>query len=222
MPEGIGFDIYSTLVNPLEMNRHLQPLVGDLADRFAQLWRQKQLEYSIRRGLMRKYENFGVCTKQALLFAMYTLKVDLSDGDQERLIEEWQNLWALPDVAPGMEALKAKGHRLVAFSNGVEATTRTLLERAGILRYLEGVVSVDDLKTFKPDPEVYKYLARRLDRSMSETWLVSGAPRDVIGAKSAGLKAAWIKRSPDAVLDPWGIEPDIVVGDLEELSERLG
>ncbi len=222
MPEGIGFDIYSTLVNPLEMNRHLRPLVGDLADRFAQLWRQKQLEYSIRRGLMRKYENFGVCTKQALLFAMYTLKVDLSDEDQERLIEEWQNLRALPDVAPGMEALKAKGHRLVAFSNGVEATARTLLERAGILRYLEGVVSVDDLKTFKPDPEVYKYLARRLDRSMSETWLVSGGPRDVIGAKSAGLKAAWIKRSPDAVFDPWGIEPDIVVGDLEELSERLG
>ena len=221
MPEAIGFDIYSTLVNPLEMNRHLRPLVGDLADRFAQLWRQKQLEYSIRRGLMRKYENFGVCTKQALLFAMHTLKVDLSDEEQERLIEEWQNLRALPDVAPGMEALKAKGHRLVAFSNGVEATARTLLERAGILRYLEGVVSVDDLKTFKPDPEVYKYLARRLDRPMSETWLVSGSPRDVIGAKSAGLKAAWIKRSPDAVFDPWGIEPDVVVGDLEELSERL-
>lgn len=222
MPEAIGFDIYSTLVNPLEMNRHLRPLVGDLADRFAQLWRQKQLEYSIRRGLMRRYENFGVCTKQALLFAMYALKVDLSDEDQERLIGELQNLRALPDVAPGMEALKAKGHRLVAFSNGVEATTRTLLERAGILRYLEGVVSVDDLKTFKPDPEVYEYLARRLDRSMSETWLVSGSPRDVIGAKSAGLKAAWIKRSPDAVFDPWGIEPDVTAEDLEELSERLG
>jgi 2-haloacid dehalogenase len=222
MPEAIGFDIYSTLVNPLEMNRHLRPLVGDLADRFAELWREKQLEYSIRRGLMRKYENFGVCTEQALLFAMYTLKVDLSDENQERLIEELQNLRAFPDVAPGMEALKAEGHRLVAFSNGVEATTRILLERSGILRYLEGVVSVDDLKTFKPDPDVYKYLARRLDRSMSETWLVSGSPRDVIGAKSAGLKAAWIRRGPDAVFDPWGIEPDVVAGDLEELSERLG
>ncbi len=84
MPEAIGFDIYSTLVNPLEMNRHLRPLVGDLADRFAQLWRQKQFEYSIRRGLMRKYENFGVCTKQALLFAMYTLKVDLSDEERTK------------------------------------------------------------------------------------------------------------------------------------------
>ncbi len=203
------------------MSRHLRPLVGNLADRFARLRREKQLEYSIRRGLMRKHENLGVCTKQALLFAMYTLKVDLLDKDQERLIEELQNLRAFPDVAPGMEALKAKGHRLVAFSNGVEATTRILLERSGILRYLEGVVSVDDLKTFKPDPDVYKYLARRLDHPMSETWLVSGRPRDVIGAKSAGLKAAWIRRRPDAVFDPWGIEPD-VVGDLEELSERLG
>ena len=221
MPEAIGFDIYSTLVNPLEMNRHLRPLVGDLADRFAQLWRQKQLEYSIRRGLMRKYENFGVCTKQALLFAMYTLKVDLSDEDQERLIEEWQNLRALPDVVPGMEALKARGHRLVAFSNGVEATTRTLLERSGILRHLEGVVSVDDLKTFKPDPDVYRYLTRRLGTEPSETWLVSSNPFDVIGAKAVGLKTAWVRRNPDTQFDPWGIEPDLVVTDLESLAAKL-
>jgi 2-haloacid dehalogenase len=108
MPEAMGFDIYSTLVNSIEMSRHLRPLVGDLADRFAQLWREKRLDYSIRRGLMRKYENLGVCTKQALLFAMCTLKVDLSDEDQERLIEELQNLRAFPAVAPGMEALKAR------------------------------------------------------------------------------------------------------------------
>ncbi len=35
---------------------------------------------------------------------------------------------------------------------------------------------------------------------------------------SAGLKAAWIERKPDAVFDTWGIEPDIVVANLEELS----
>lgn len=35
---------------------------------------------------------------------------------------------------------------------------------------------------------------------------------------SAGLKAAWIKRKPDAVFDSWGIEPDIVVENLEQLA----
>ncbi len=54
--------------------------------------------------------------------------MNLSEEDREKLIEEYQNLRPFPDVIPGMEAMKSKGHTLVAFSNGVEATARTLLD----------------------------------------------------------------------------------------------
>ncbi len=221
MPTAIGFDVYGTLVDPLEMNQHLHHFVGDKAEHFAELWRSKQIEYAFRRGLMNKYETFGVCTKHALLFAMHTLKVDLSAQNQEQLIEDYQNLQAFPDVIPGLSALKSQGYTLVAFSNGVESTVRTLLERAGVLTHLDGVVSVDDLKTFKPDPKVYAYLARRLNHPMDETWLVSSNSWDVIGAKSAGLKSAWLQRQPDKVFDPWEISPDLIVPSIEELSTRL-
>jgi 2-haloacid dehalogenase len=222
MPGAIGFDIYGTLVDPLEMNEHLRPLVGDdLTDKFSELWRDKQIEYTFRRALMRRYEDFGVCTRQALVHTANVLGVDLTDEEQERLIEEYQNLKPFPDVVPGIEALKSKGHTLVAFSNGVEATARTLLDRAGVLEHLHDVISVDDVKTFKPDPEVYHYLTRRLGTEPSETWLVSSNPFDVIGAKAVGLMAAWIQRKPDARFDPWGIQPDLVTPDLEALAERL-
>jgi 2-haloacid dehalogenase len=221
MPEAIGFDIYGTLVDPLEMNEHLRPFAGEKADRFSELWRHKQIEYTFRRGLMREYEDFGVCTRQALVFAARALEVELSEEDQEKLIREYQNLRPFPDVVPGIRALKREGRLLVAFSNGVEAAVQTLLDRAGVLSYLDGVYSVDDLKTFKPDPEVYRYLALRLQRSRYKTWLVSSNPFDVIGAKNAGLRAAWIKRKPDAQFDPWGIEPDLVAPDLEALAEKL-
>ncbi len=221
MPEALGFDIYGTLVDPLDMNEHLRGLVGERADRFSELWREKQIEYTWRRGLMREYADFGACTRQALAFAALSLGVDLPADERERLVEEYQNLRPFPDVAPGLERLRSEGHALVAFSNGVEGTARVLLGRAGVLDSLEAVVSVDDLGTFKPDPEVYRYLARRLDRPVGETWLVSSNAWDVIGAKSAGLRAAWVKRRPDVVYDPWGIEPDLVVEDLEQLAGRL-
>jgi 2-haloacid dehalogenase len=221
MPDAIGFDIYGTLVDPLEMNEHLRPFAGEKADRMSELWRAKQLEYTFRRASMREYEDFGVCTRQSLVFASRVLEVDLSEEDQEKLLEGYQNLRPFPDVTSGIQALAREGRVLVAFSNGVEATTRTLLDRAGVLSYLQGVVSVDDLKTFKPDPEVYRYLARRVERTPRETWLVSSNPFDVIGAKNAGLKAAWIKRKPDARFDPWGVKPDLVAPDLETLAERL-
>ena len=222
MPGAIGFDIYGTLVDPLQMNEHLRPVVGEkLADRFSELWRNKQIEYTFRRALMRRYEDFGICTQQALVHTATVLGVDLTDEEQERLVEEYQSLRPFPDVIPGIEALKSKGHTLVAFSNGVEATARVLLDRAGVLEHLHGVISVDDVKTFKPDPEVYHYLAHRLGTEPSEIWLVSSNPFDVVGAKAAGLLAAWIQRNPDARFDPWEIEPDLVAPDLETLAQRL-
>ncbi len=43
----------------------------------------------------------------------------------------------------------------------------------------------------------------------------------MIGAKNVGLNAAWVKRSPAALFDPWGIEPDLVVPDLQDLAAKL-
>ncbi len=155
------------------MNEHLKAFVGQRVDRFSELWREKQIKYSWRRSLMREYADFGVCTRQALDFAVLSLDVRLSAEDRERLIEGYQNLRLFPDVVPGLEKLRSGGHFLAAFSNGVEQTVRTLRRRDGALDYLEAVVSVDDVRTFKPDPEVYRYLARCLDRPIDEVWLVS-------------------------------------------------
>ena len=221
MARAIGFDIYGTLVNPLEIDRELEPLAGERAGRMSELWRQKQIEYALRRALMRDYQSFGVCTLDGLRYAARAVGVELPDSEEERLMEEYQNLRAFEDVIPGMEAMKIAGHGMVAFSNGAEATARTLLERAGVLPHLDGVVSVDDLGTFKPVPEVYHYLSRRLETPKEDTWLVSSNQWDVIGAKNAGLKAAWIRRNPDDAADPWGLEPDLVAGDLEELAAEL-
>jgi 2-haloacid dehalogenase len=213
----LGFDVYGTLVDPLALAEPLRALVGEQAAQFAGLWRTKQLEYSFRRGLMRRYVDFDVCTRQALRYTQQTLCQELPESDQDRLMEAYLYLPMFPEVAASLTTLKEQGLRLVAFSNGVEASIRALLTHAGVLPLLEDVVSVDDLRTFKPDPEVYAYLARRTGRAPNETWLVSSNAWDVIGAKAAGLRAVWVKRQPDMVFDPWEVEPDVVVNSLDEL-----
>jgi 2-haloacid dehalogenase len=218
----LGFDVYGTLVDPFGMERQLESLFGDRGTAMCALWRQKQLEYSFRRGLMRRYEDFDACTDRALSLAAKTFKVELSDATRQQLLTDYLKLPAFSDVLPALETLKSSGCKLLAFSNGVESSLRTLLGNAGVLSYFEGVVSVDDIKTFKPNPDVYDYFVSRGGRSSEDTWLVSSNPFDVIGAKSAHLKAAWVKRRSEAVFDPWEFEPDIVVGDLRALAIALG
>ncbi len=213
----LGFDVYGTLVDPLALAEPLQALVGEQAVAFANLWRTKQLEFSFRRGLMRRYVDFDLCTRQALRYTQQALRCELPESDHDRLLEAYLYLPTFPEVVASLTALKAQGHRLVAFSNGVEASIRALLSNAGVLSHLEDVVSVDDIRTFKPDPAVYAYLAQRTGQPPSDTWLVSSNAWDVIGAKASGLRAVWVKRQPEAVFDPWDVEPDLVVSQLDAL-----
>ena len=78
----------------------------------------------------------------------------------------------------------------------------------------------DVLETFKPNPDVYRYFMKEAGDS-NDAWLISGNPFDVIGAVTAGMKSAWVKRSDRAVFDPWGIEPTVTVATLRELCEKL-
>ena len=61
----IAFDVYGTLIDTDCVVSQLREWIGSQADVFSKTWRSKQLEYSFRRGLMRRYENFAVCTRQA-------------------------------------------------------------------------------------------------------------------------------------------------------------
>ena len=217
----LGFDVYGTLVDPLAMAEPLQALVGEHAGRFAELWRRKQLEYAFRRGLMQRYVDFEVCNRQALRYTQQVLDCRLPESDEGRLLEAYLYLPLFSEVATRLATLKAAGHRLAAFSNGVEASIRALLDHAKVVAHFDEVVSVDDLRRFKPDPAVYHYLARRLGSAPNETWLVSGNAWDVIGAKAAGLRAIWVKRASESVFDPWEVEPDRVVSSLNEVTEVL-
>ena len=96
-----------------------------------------------------------------------------------------------------------------------------MLEAAGISELFEGVVSADDIKTFKPNPGVYSHFLRQAHSTGANTWLISSNPFDVIGALSHGMRAAWIQRSNEAIFDPWELEPTITACDLHDLKTKL-
>ena len=219
-PGGIGFDVFGTLVDPLLMGRQLSEMVGpEQAQIVARVWREKQLEYSFRRGLMGAWADFGVCTEQALEFALMLQKLELSDKQKQQLLEGYSSLPPYSDVIPALQKLQAVSATKVAFTNGSCAQVEPILSNAQVLSLLDSVVSVDQLQTFKPAPALYHHLCSCLATEPQQTWLVSSNPFDVIGAKHAGLRAAWVQRNPQTPFDPWGIEPDLVVGDLLELVD---
>ncbi len=221
MTTTLAFDVYGTLIDPFDVSTKLSEYVGDKASQFAQIWRDKQIEYLFRRGLMRDYRDFSICTRQALMFTDEHLRTNLSAEAIDALMSTYRLLPAYPAVPKALQQLRAKNYRMYAFSNGRPDDLEHLLEHAGLSEHLDGIVSVHEVQSYKPDPAVYKHFLDRTSGAATDTWLVSGNAFDIIGAHTAGWQTAWVKRDPAAVFDPWDIEPTVTVVELAGLVDAL-
>jgi 2-haloacid dehalogenase len=143
MTTTLAFDIYGTLIDTQGIRQKLADIIGDQATEFAHRWREKQLEYSFRRGLMCCYENFSTCTVQALDYTDQLFDTNISITDKQVLMDAYKTLPAFADVTQSLILAQKSGFRLFAFSNGSENAVEQLLQSAGIRPYFEGIISVD-------------------------------------------------------------------------------
>lgn len=220
-PPTLALDVYGTLIDTQGVLQLLEKMRPRQAETFSEVWRSKQLEYSFRRALMRKYVPFGQVTREALRYTNQVLKTELSPAEEAALLEQYRKLPAFPEVPEALKSLGKLGYPLFAFSNGSYDDLNALLAAADILALLENIISLEEVQTFKPKPKGYALFNRATGSAKSQSWLISGNPFDVIGAKSYGMNAVWLKRNPSAVFDPLGILPDLVISDLSELSNAI-
>jgi 2-haloacid dehalogenase len=222
MPEALAFDVYGTLVDPIRIWKKLEQYLPAPADaiRVAEVWRQKQLEYTFRLTAMEIYEDFEAVTRKALDYALAAAKQNLTTEQKDALMAQYNDLERFPDVEPGLQRLQKAGHPMIVFSNGSPFMLTAIMQAANLNPYFSGFVSVDEVKVFKPSPQVYQLAANRLGRPIGEVRLISSNPFDIVGANAAGMQAAWIDRSA-GLFDTLGPRPNIVVSSLTELADAL-
>ena len=218
----LAFDVYGTLIDTTGVSVALEKLINTQSMLFMNIWRAKQLEYSFRRGLMQNYVDFSTCTRQSLEYTCSHLNINFSKEEKDKLMLEYDVLPAFSDVKEGLSILKESRCRMFAFSNGKAENVQRLLQNAGLQHYFDGIVSVDDIKSYKPNPAVYAYFMRKTVSIASKSWLISSNPFDVIGAISNGMRSVWIKRTPNAIFDPWEIEPTAIAESIIGLYTILG
>jgi len=128
---------------------------------------------------------------------------------------EYQRLALFPDVNDTLQKLAGKK---AVLSNGSPDILDPLMKHSG-LRF-DAVLSVDELKIFKPAPEVYALAVKRLGVAADRIGFVSSNCWDALGAKAFGFRVFWINRS-GAPLDRLGPRPDAILKTLGDLPEVL-
>ena len=207
------FDAYGTLFDVHSVVARCESCWPGKGTQLSQLWRAKQLEYTWQRSLMQRYAPFSTVTREALAYACEALGLGLDRAREEALMQEYLRLATYPDVAVTLKKLDKKQAIL---SNGSPDMLLPLVEHSG-LRF-DAVISVDELKIYKPAPQVYELAVRKLHTEKARIGFVSSNCWDAMGAKSYGFKVYWINRAK-APVDRLGFRPDAIVGSLNEILQ---
>ncbi len=226
----LAFDVFGTVVDwrggvaaemaAVATERRLTVDAGAFAD----AWRSKYLPYllRIRNGEMPWQVLDGVhrASLQELVSEL-SLK-SLTEADLDRLVHAWHHLPAWPDSVEGMSRLRP-GYVLTTLSNGGVAHL-VELNRAAHLPF-DSVLSVELVRTYKPDPRVYRLVPDLLAVQPEQSMMVASHAYDLAAAAGQGMRTAFVRRPQE-----WGtgkpekldISVDIVADDFLDLASQLG
>jgi 2-haloacid dehalogenase len=215
-PEALVFDAYGTLFDVYSVLQRCESCWPGKGAAVSQAWRAKQLEYTWQRSLMQRYVPFSTVTRDALAYVCEVLGVAPTVAQMEDLMGEYLMLAAYPDVAGALQ--KLKGRKLAILSNGSPDMLLPVVKNSGLA--FEAVISVDELKIFKPAPQVYQLAVTKLGVPKERIGFVSSNCWDALGAKSYGFSVYWINRAA-APVDRLGFKPDAILKSLGDLPEVL-
>lgn len=210
LPQAFVFDAYGTLYDVHSVVQRCETCWPGKGAQLSQLWRAKQLEYTWQRSLMKRYAPFSTVTREALAYACEAMRLELSVAQMEGLMGEYQRLSLYPDAS----LIKNLRGKKAILSNGSPDMLLPLVENSGL--GLDAVISVDELKVYKPAPQVYALAEEKL--KTKNIGFVSSNCWDALGAKSYGFTVYWINRS-GAPLDRLGFQPDRVLSSLDEILQ---
>jgi 2-haloacid dehalogenase len=190
------FDAYGTLFNVASPVEKLASTIGEKAADVAKLWRQKQLEYTWLRSLMGTHADFWAVTREAL---DYTLEVHAitESGLADELMTLYLKLDAYEEVAASLQAIRAKGKRCAILSNGSPSMLDSVVRHAGLEKFFEHVLSVEEVGIYKPSRRVYRLAMQKLHiQDAPSICFVSANSWDAQAAAQFGYQVVKIERQP--------------------------
>jgi 2-haloacid dehalogenase len=222
--KALVFDQYGTVV---DMQGGLTAAVtGFLKDkgwdgephRFVTWWRRTHFENSmidsLSQGEHTPYREIG---QRAVSYVMDRCGFSHNADDAVWLVSEIERLKPFPEVIEALERLAGR-YQLAILSNGDVDMLEAAKPHIGFP--FDHVISVQAAGYFKPHLSAYTKAGEVIGLAPENMLFVANHAFDCIGAKSCGIRTAFIDRRKR----PFGHtphQPDLVIADFKELADVL-
>lgn len=214
--QAIAFDAYGTLFDVYSIGALAEKRFPGRGAALAELWRDKQIEYTRLRTMCSMYKPFWEVTQDALVFSCKKLKLDLTLDAQNALMGQYAKLQAFPENLGVLQALRGMGLKLAILSNGNPQMLEAAVEAAGMRGIFNHILSVEAVKKFKTAPEAYQLAPDVFGLSARNILFVSSNCWDACGATWFGYTTFWVNRA-GAPVEELGVTPDATGDDMNAL-----
>jgi 2-haloacid dehalogenase len=228
----LTFDVFGTTVDwrsgVAAEARRFGKLSGVQADweRLADAWRALYGPSMdrVRRGEL-PWTNFDRLHRLSLDQVLLDLGIEGFDmAAREELTLAWERLPPWPDSVPGLERLN-RHFTVTTLSNGNRSQQTALMQFARLP--FQRLLSAEDVRHYKPDPEVYLGAASALGLEPHQVMMVASHKSDLRAAQAVGMRAAFVERplekglggGADLLPDPLA---DLEASDFMDLADKLG
>jgi 2-haloacid dehalogenase len=218
------FDQYGTVVDMQGgLTRIATPFLkqkgwqGD-PNAFVTWWRRMHFENSMIDALLhREHTPYREIGHRSVAHVMDRAKIKYTMDEVRYLVGEIEKLTPFPEVPEALARLQTK-YKLVVLSNGDPDMLETAKKYHKIP--FDHVISVAEANSFKPHLATYTKAADIVGLKPEQILFVANHAFDCIGAKSAGMRSAFIDRRSR----PFGMtphQPDILVQTMKDLADVL-
>jgi len=180
--------------------------------------RERLIELGVPAGeLAGLHNSLTLMLNKAFSYVSKTATADefkLFRGKVSELLEQYwvrsaRESFLMPGALEALEAIRAAGYSLGLVSNASRLDVGIALEKHGLSRFFDAVVSSDEMSLLKPEPEgVFKAL-----RQLGEVdfVLVGDSVYDLEAARRAGGRAVIVQPDPGGKRD-WQPDAEMVHG----------
>jgi 2-haloacid dehalogenase len=145
---------------------------------------------------------------------------NINKNMRSELLNLYKELSPYPEVKECLDALKSKKIKIAILSNGTPDLLKGLVESNNIQSYFDNIISVEDVKIYKPDPKVYEMPIKKYNCKPENICFLSSNTWDVSGGGAFGYNAVWVNRF-NKVLDKLGYNPQYIINNLNQLPELV-
>jgi 2-haloacid dehalogenase len=185
---------------------------------FVTWWRRTHFENSMIDALLgREHTPYREIGHRSVALVLERAGIAYTMDEVRDLVAEIEKLRPFPEVPEALARLQAR-YKLAVLSNGDPDMLEAAKQHHRIP--FDQVISVAVANAFKPHVATYVKAAEIMGVRMDQVLFVANHAFDCIGAKSAGMRTAFIdrRRRPFSITPH---QPDLLVSSMRELADVM-